>query len=524
MTLHLSKPKIAVIAVIAFIGGVFFASSMDWTRLAGAQSHIGGKTLAANLSPGGATGFADVAELVTPAVVSITAERDARPADARLRGRQGQQLPPEFEQFFGQVDPRAQQGPSIAGGSGFIVSSDGIVLTNNHVVEGMDRVRVDLTDRRSFKAKVVGRDPQTDVAVLKIEGTNFPTVALGDDAKTRVGEWAIAIGNPLGLDFTVTAGIVSAKGRSRELASLQRDTYAIQDFIQTDAAINPGNSGGPLVNVRGEVIGINAAIASQTGTYTGYGFAIPITLAKSVMDDIMAHGRVRRAIMGLSLEEVTAEDAGVNKLKTIAGAKVRSLSPEDGPAAKAGIEAGDIIIRADGKPIDRVSTLQRLVRTHQPGETVSIDAVRYGEAKSFSIKLIEVPDSATRQVASAERSPDATGDAATVTSKKLGITVEPVTPAVLQAARYPSGPVQGVFVSAIDRSGPAATALYGGSPGEIITGTIFPEKTTIHNIADFQRVIGKLKDGDYVGLQLLVPSADGKSTQSSVINLRVGGQ
>ena len=200
MSLNLSKPRIAVIAVMAFVGGIMFASSMDWTRVAGAQSRIGGRTLAANLSPAGENGFAAVAELVTPAVVSITAERDPRPTDARLRGRQD--LPPGFEQFFGQVDPRIQRGPTVAGGSGFIVSSDGIVLTNNHVVEGMDRVTVDLTDRRSFKAKVIGRDPQTDVAVLKIDGTNLPTVALGDDAKTRVGEWAVAIGNPLGLDFT----------------------------------------------------------------------------------------------------------------------------------------------------------------------------------------------------------------------------------------------------------------------------------------------------------------------------------
>ena len=196
------------------------------------------------------------------------------------------------------------------------------------------------------------------------------------------------------LDFTVTAGIVSAKGRGgRELAGLMRNQYAISDFIQTDAAINPGNSGGPLVNIHGEVIGINSAIASPTGYYSGYGFAIPITLAKGVMDDMIKYGKVRRAVLGIAIGEVDPDDAGAAGLKTIAGVKVGGFQPSDGssPAEKAGLEAGDIIVGANGKPVDRVSTLQRIVRLHQPGQTVMLDMMRFGAKKTFQVKLTEAP-------------------------------------------------------------------------------------------------------------------------------------
>jgi serine protease Do len=328
----LARARFGAAVAIAFAGGIVFASGFDLTRFGYAQS----RTVAAKPSvqevksiSDASNAFVSIAEHVTPAVVSIQAERDARARTQQRTPRRGGT--PGLEDFFQQLDPR--QVPQEASGSGFIVSKDGYILTNNHVVENFDRVNVTLTDHRVFKAKVVGRDPSTDVAVIKIEGKDLPTATLGNDEGTRVGEWVLAIGNPLGLDFTVTAGIVSAKGRGgAELQGLSRDAYSITDFIQTDAAINPGNSGGPLVNNRGEVIGVNSAIASQTGFYSGYGFAIPITLAKQVMDDIVEHGRVRRAVIGVSIGPVDAEDAQVAGLKEIAGVKVGGYSGADSPA------------------------------------------------------------------------------------------------------------------------------------------------------------------------------------------------
>src|SRR3954451_6374482 len=331
--------------------------------------------------------FATVAEHVKPSVVYIKSGR--KPEETRQSPRM--QVPPGFEPFFRnmppmQMEPRFQE----SSGSGFIVSKDGYILTNNHVVDGSDQVTVRLLDRREFKAKVVGTDPNTDLAVLKIDANNLTPAPLGSSTAARVGEWVLAVGNPLGdnLTFTVTSGIISAKGRSLSLPGQSDRT--IQDFIQTDAAINPGNSGGPLVSVEGEVIGVNSAIASQTGFYSGYGFAIPIDLARRVMDQIISEGRVHRVALGISVQEATPNDAEYVGLPDIRGVLVQDFT-DNSPAKKAGMQPGDIIVAVDGKPIEYVGQLQQQIAFRKAGEAVKVEVARKGGVrKTLEVRLQEI--------------------------------------------------------------------------------------------------------------------------------------
>ena len=522
-----SRVKFVAGVTAAFVGGIIFASSLDLVPWGHAQAATRSRPKEIPEAKGlveQSNAFVAIAERVTPAVVAIRAERDQKRAASPQRQRGRQQVPPGLEDLF---DPyrqqqQQQQQPQESSGSGFIVSADGYILTNNHVVEGADRLTVSLTDHRSFKGTVVGRDPTTDVAVIKIDGRDLPTVPLGADDRTRIGEWVLAIGNPLGLDFTVTAGIVSAKGRSQELGPIPgRSQYQITDFIQTDAAINPGNSGGPLVNVRGEVIGINSMIASQTGFYSGYGFAIPITLAKVVMDDIIKHGRVRRAIIGVAINEVTPADAAVAGLKEIRGAKVGAYTSDDSPAKKAGIEEGDVIVRVDGKDVDKVSSLQRIVRSREPGQTIEVEVMRYGTRKTFTVKLTEAPSEA--QVASADGDKPEAGSSGAASAEKLGIMVEPLSSEFAQANNVPADR-RGVRVVKINPGGPAWRNL---GQNDIIFGTSFPTKRAIRSVADLQGVLNGLKDGEYLGLQVLgvFPNGDGSVLQQTrIVNLKIGSE
>ncbi len=399
--------------------------------------------------------FSSVAEAVRPTVVFIDAEsrqRQARQGDDRERV-----LPEPFDRFFrlpeDLQEPRQRRGQ----GSGFIVSPDGYIITNNHVVEGFDRLEVTLFDRRHFTANVVGRDPNTDIAVIKIDAKDLRAVSFGNSDSLRVGEWVLAIGNPLGeeFSFTVTAGIVS--GRGRGLAGLLASEYGIQDFIQTDAAINPGNSGGPLVNIRGQVVGVNAAIASRTGYYSGYSFAIPINLARNVIDQLIASGRVTRAVLGVSIRNVDPEDAEYVGLKEIRGVVVQDYSSDESPARQAGIRPGDVIVELDGRRVEYVAQLQQLVGFKKPGERVQVTVVREGgERRTLSVRLGEAPIDDEARLASA--TPNDADETATYEAK-LGLQVETLDRQ--QLARHPGIPsnLTGLMVTQIDPDGPARDKL-----------------------------------------------------------------
>lgn len=509
MAVRLSRFRFVAAGALCFVMGVYFASAMDWTRFSWAQNSPATRQVAAVRGPGAPEGasFADIAERVTPTVVAVNTTRNARPQPNRMRGRAPQGMEDFLEQFGGQPQPRQQRGE----GSGFILSSDGYIITNNHVVADADQVQIVLSDGRSFKARVVGLDSTTDVAVVKIDAKGLPTLPIGNDEGTRIGDWVLAIGNPLGLDFTVTAGIISAKGRGQEIDLPRSSGFTISDFIQTDAAINPGNSGGPLVNLRGEVIGLNSAIASQTGYYSGYGFAIPISLVKSVADALIKDGRVRLPVMGVSVTRLEPEDAGINGLSRVAGVKVGAFNPADGgPAKTAGIEVGDVIIAIDGKPVERVSSLQRIVRSRAVGDVVSVDVLRYGSKKSFKVKLVEAE--AIARVAAAPVS----APGAAPTAGKLGIGVEPMVPEV--AKQFGLAGDKGVRVGEVSQDGPARDKLFAGS--DVILEVLYPTpRKVVRNVNDLQSVISGLKSGDYVSLLVF---GVGPGGGNRVVNLRVG--
>jgi serine protease Do len=517
MSSKLARARVGVAVVTAFVCGLVFASASDLTRFGWAQQgRPAARPSAQEVKPLADFGsaFEAIAEHVTPAVVSIQTERVARAGRRSFpRG-----APPGIEDFFRQFESPQQDRLQEGTGSGFIVSRDGYILTNNHVVADADRVTIGLLDKRTFTARVVGRDPTTDIALVKIDATNLPIATLGDDANARVGQWVLAIGNPLQLDFTVTAGIISSKGRS--LRGLLPARYAIMDYIQTDAAINPGNSGGPLVNIRGEVIGVNSAIASQTGFYAGYGFAIPISLAKQVMDDLIAHGRVRRAVLGVAINDVTANAAQAAGLREIEGVVVESYSPseEASPAARAGIELGDVIVAVDGKATPRVTTLQRIVRGYKPGETVSVDVVRFGSRKTFRVRLVEAPSEDEQEVASGSPRGGARPIGGGRSYDKLGITAEPVPEELATQGRVPAQYRRGLLVTDISLTGPARNSLIEGR--DIIVRVLNPQPARdIRSAADLESALARLRTGDFV--TLLLYNVQGEGTR--VVTLKVGG-
>ena len=332
--------------------------------------------------------FSDLAEKQGASVVNISTTQVVR-GQAQMMPFPFDENDPAFE-FFKRFIPRNPGGTvprdfeNKSLGSGFIVSGDGYILTNAHVVDGADEVTVRLTDKREFKARIIGADKRTDVALIKIEATGLPAAKLGDPAQLRVGEWVVAIGSPFGFDNSVTAGIVSAKGRS-----LPQENYV--PFIQTDVAINPGNSGGPLFNMRGEVVGINSQIYSRSGGYMGVSFSIPIDVAMDIQNQLRASGKVSRGRLGVVIQEVSKELADSLGLAKPIGAVVNAVE-KGGPADKAGIEAGDVILKFDGKTINNSADLPRMVGATRPGGRSVVQVWRKGATRDISVTVGEVPD------------------------------------------------------------------------------------------------------------------------------------
>jgi serine protease Do len=383
--------------------------------------------------------FSQLVEQAGPAVVNISVTKKATPTAGR------QQLPFDDDDPMSQYFRRFQmpkQAPMHGIGSGFIVSTDGYILTNAHVVDGANEVSVKLTDRREFTAKVVGADPRSDIAVLKIDAKNLPTVHIGDSKDVKVGQWVVAMGSPFGFENTVTAGIVSAKSRS-----LSGESYV--PFIQTDVAVNPGNSGGPLFDMNGNVVGINSQIYSQTGGYMGLSFAIPIDVAMQVKDQLQANGKVTRGRIGVTVQSVNQNLAQSFGLPKPEGALVSSVD-EKGPAGHAGIKSGDVILAFDGKTIDDSISLPMLVANAKPGKSVPVRVWRDGKETSLDVTVGTMPND---KVASADN-PSGTD------SGKLGLVVRPLTPEERQQSH-----VQGGLV--VEEAGGAA-AEAGVQAGDVI--------------------------------------------------------
>ncbi|WP_442589851.1 trypsin-like peptidase domain-containing protein [Pedobacter sp. AW31-3R] len=450
--------RIALIFLAAFVGGAaaiggykMFEADNNGLSLA-EQQNLHFASNPTNISSAGAVDFVQAAAGVSPAVVHI---KTTFASSGNSRGSSPMDM---MEEFFGGGGSRRQRAPRAASGSGVILTPDGYIVTNNHVVDNAEKIQVILSDRRKVEAKVIGRDANTDLALIKVDATNLPVVKMGNSDNVQVGEWVLAVGFPLDLQTTVTAGIVSAKSRSigilgREQQQPTQEEYeeyqrtgkapsrtnqSIESYIQTDAAINPGNSGGALVNANGELIGINAAIASQTGTNEGYGFAIPVNLAKKILDDFKKYGSVKRGYVGVTFQELNADVAESLKIEDITGLYVSDVMPNGGAAA-AGIRKGDIIKRVDGKEVFASPDLQEKIGRMSPGEKVQITLSRAGKEQQVSVTLkgdesIEKPKTIFAS--------KATG----TTIDKLGASFAPASPAL--KAKY--GVKSGVVVTGVE--------------------------------------------------------------------------
>jgi Do/DeqQ family serine protease len=450
---------LTLIGVLSVIGAVLIAAFIygryqDSTRATGSEH----SPITTAVVPVGS--YSDIVERAAPAVVTIRSER-------RIRAPRQHPFFPFFGNPFGAPEvPRERVQRGL--GSGVIVSSDGYLLTNHHVVDGAEEIKVELSNREAFTARIVGSDPPSDLAVLKVDSAKLPVLQLGDSDQVRVGDVVLALGNPLGLGQTVTAGIISAKGRSTGLSD-----GSFEDFLQTDAPINRGNSGGALVDTRGQLIGINSQIVSPTGGNIGIGFAIPSNMARNVMDQLRNSGAVRRGWLGVTIQPVTSDIAASLGLGEPRGVLVNSVRP-GGAADQAGVRQGDIIVGFDGKAVEDGNSLRNRVATTQPGKQVTLTILRDGKEQQLTATLDEFSTEAAR---------NAQNGGGETQGGRLGVTVQPVTPEIAAQLGIDRN-TRGVVVTAVDPAGPAAAADI--NPGDVISEA---NRQTIRSPEDLQSAV-----------------------------------
>ena len=430
--------------------------------------------------------FTSVVKKVMPAVVHIRVEKTVKNTGG-FGGDDDFYNNPFFQQFFGpQFRQRPRQFKQQGQGSGFIISKDGEILTNNHVVEGADSITVILSDKQQVKAKLIGADPETDIALLKIDdGDNLPVVPLGDSDALEVGEWVIAIGNPFGLSQTVTVGVVSAKGRN------QVGINDYENFIQTDAAINPGNSGGPLLNIHGEVIGINSALYTKTGGYMGIGFAIPINMVKTVEAQLNAKGKVTRGWVGVAIQNVDENLAKSFNLKKAEGILISEVQ-HGSPAEKAGLKQGDVILRLNNTPLDDANDLRNQISLLPPGSKAGLQIIRDGKTQDIEITIGEQPANFSKLAKG--------GSADTTGLNQFGLSMQNLSPELAEQFGYKQD--QGVIIKGVE---PGSTAALAGlKPGLLIeevnrqrVHTLQELDTVLRNSKTSKRVLLRVQNGEF---------------------------